>query len=308
MSRKPVLEKEDLVRLIEEGKTSPEIARLRSCSPATVTVSCHRYGIRLPRLPDIKHVLERETLLSLIAEGLSTSEIAQHMNCYESTVHRSLKRYGIPLPEHKYKRPAGYRTFNYRFFESIDSEEKAYILGFIAADGGRDKNNGIRISIHPRDVDILQKIIKAIGYDGSERLTEHGKRVTLGLYSVELARDLEELGITRNKTKRLEFAKGVPDHLMIHYMRGIMDGDGHFSKTSRTAGFVTGSSKFAEGFREWYRNKYGQYPYEKCEDGTKWRFVFHLRDIPYIRDLYKSATIYLNRKIELYKKNWSVMI
>ena len=75
-----------------------------------------------------------------------------------------------------------------------------------------------------------------------------------------------------------------------------------------TTGFVTGSSKFAEGFREWYRNKYGQYPYEKCEDGTKWRFVFHLRDIPYIRDLYKSATIYLNRKIELYKKNWSVMI
>lgn len=52
------------------------------------------------------------------------------------------------------------------FFEKIDSEEKAYTLGFIAADGSVNIKNGlIKIEQKSENDDILEKIAKALKYD-----------------------------------------------------------------------------------------------------------------------------------------------
>ncbi len=48
----------------------------------------------------------------------------------------------------------------YRIFSNIDSAEKAYWLGFLAADGCvyvREKNASIIINIHEKDCEILEK-------------------------------------------------------------------------------------------------------------------------------------------------------
>ena len=52
---------------------------------------------------------------------------------------------------------------NYDIFENIDSAEKAYWLGFLAADGcnyQREKNASIIINIHQKDIEQLEKFKK----------------------------------------------------------------------------------------------------------------------------------------------------
>ena len=62
-------------------------------------------------------------------------------------------------------------VFDKTFFQEIDTEEKAYILGFIYADGNisnieNDKHYRIRILLKKSDSNILEKIKTAIKYTG----------------------------------------------------------------------------------------------------------------------------------------------
>ena len=58
--------------------------------------------------------------------------------------------------------------FNEHYFDDIDSNEKAYFLGFIAADGGVERQKGpLSFSLQKRDKEILIKFCECIGYDAS---------------------------------------------------------------------------------------------------------------------------------------------
>ena len=58
--------------------------------------------------------------------------------------------------------------FNEHYFDDIDSNEKAYFLGFIAADGGVERQKGpLSFSLQKRDKEILIKFCECIGYDTS---------------------------------------------------------------------------------------------------------------------------------------------
>ena len=52
------------------------------------------------------------------------------------------------------------------FFNKIDNEEKAYILGFIYADGNISKRGHLTIEIHKRDEHILHDIKRVMQYNG----------------------------------------------------------------------------------------------------------------------------------------------
>lgn len=51
---------------------------------------------------------------------------------------------------------------NIHFFDIIDNEYKAYILGFILADGHISKQGNLMITLQSKDIDILDKINKAM--------------------------------------------------------------------------------------------------------------------------------------------------
>ena len=81
----------------------------------------------------------------------------------KKTIKRILLENNIPIrnDNHSYKA-------NYRIFENIDTPEKAYWLGFIAADGCvyvREKNATIRIAIKSSDKEHLEKFKKFMESD-----------------------------------------------------------------------------------------------------------------------------------------------
>ena len=54
------------------------------------------------------------------------------------------------------------KEYNHSYFEKIDTEDKAYFLGFIYADGSivTNKRNSLYIKIHSKDQHILEDLIK----------------------------------------------------------------------------------------------------------------------------------------------------
>nr|DAT69670.1 MAG TPA: endonuclease [Caudoviricetes sp.]DAT69676.1 MAG TPA: endonuclease [Caudoviricetes sp.] len=132
-------------------------------------------------------------------------------------------------------------VFNEDFFENIDTESKAYWLGFLYADGcilEMKSHDGIRIpqtvqiSISEKDVEILHRFMKDIeldkpiytGISHNKKSTTQYSRVQVG--SKKMCADLIKHGCTPRKTYTLEFPQDIPKDLLRHFVRGYFDGDG----------------------------------------------------------------------------------
>ena len=117
---------------------------------------------------------------------------------------------------------------NDHFFDYIDSELKAYLLGFIFADGCNYKELELDIELRKDDVEILQLIKKALSVKTEirERKTKNTK--TLKVFSKYLGQRLSALGLTPRKTFTLCYPD-IPKELNRHFIRGYLDGNGTVS-------------------------------------------------------------------------------
>lgn len=116
--------------------------------------------------------------------------------------------------------------FDLDYFESIDTPEKAYWLGFIYADGSLAPNNTLRIGLHKEAKKHLTKFAKAVGYTGKIRGPDKDGRYDLDLTSKKFAEDLRDKGVVENKTFIVRYPDFLSRELNRHFIRGVFDGDG----------------------------------------------------------------------------------
>lgn len=117
---------------------------------------------------------------------------------------------------------------NIHFFNEIDNEYKAYVLGFILADGHVSKAGNLIITLKSDDIDILEKINRAMDSNYPIRKTRD-KYSTLVISSKYICDRLNEIGFNNRKTYGFDFdklIKTIPEELYIHFIRGMFDGDG----------------------------------------------------------------------------------
>jgi hypothetical protein len=246
--------------------------------------------------------ISRTTFIKLVESGMSLRKIANKYGYADASgLYARCHRLGLTLPPsepHSRKRT---KTFDTRFFHTLDTEVKAYTLGFIAADGGLDRKWGVKISLHPRDAEILRQMAKAMSCSWKPVPVENGSRIKLALYDIDMVADLSKYGIVARKTYTLPFAQNVPDAMLRHYVRGVFDGDGSVGKQVR---LVTGSKPFFDGFMVWYTERYNKVPWTACEGGTKWRLVFNKRDAEFVHWMYANNRMCLSRKFDGYMRYW----
>lgn len=201
-------------------------------------------------------------------------------------------------------------NFNEDYFENIDTEDKAYFLGFIVADGCI---NNKTLNISQKEPDILYKFKKYINFEGKVRKDKNRNIHTVNLYSEKIISDLYKLGIYSNKTMIVKYPE-IPKQLENHFMRGLFDGDGCISIHKKREGsrdtsdrgqvnMCSGSRDFIEEYVE-RLNKYCSITKNKirCPRGTynviDWA---SFSDIEKFYDFfYKDATVYLERKKETF--------
>lgn len=166
-------------------------------------------------------------------ERLSTYEIAKIYNCSNVCIQASFKLKKLKIrsrSECKQK-----YTINQHIFDIIDSEEKAYWLGFLYADGNVSKTNRIRLSLAEMDYEILEKFSYFIFNElrikkyilPSSRKGQN--TIYVDVCNKHMANKLAELGCMSNKTFKLIFPKSLEINLVNHFARGYFDGDGCIS-------------------------------------------------------------------------------
>lgn len=165
--------------------------------------------------------------------GKSIANIAKYFKCSESLVFKKLKLHGID-PNRKKD-----ISYNQAVF-SENSPEVAYHAGFGYADGCLHKSKGkywtYSLIIHSKDAIILKNFCDTIGadYDAITYLTTSSNcpAAKIVLSGNQLPETLARWGIVERKTDNF-LEPAIPNHLLKHYLRGWIDGDGTVIKKGK---------------------------------------------------------------------------
>ena len=128
--------------------------------------------------------------------------------------------------------PNGKQNINSNIFNTIDTEEKAYWLGFLYADGNVLDNNTISLELSTVDKEHLIKFNSFL--NKSLDIREDKNRVRCIFKDTTIKNSLVNLGCIPRKSLVLRFPKDkqVPKRLKRHFVRGYIDGDGSIYKSN----------------------------------------------------------------------------
>lgn len=120
---------------------------------------------------------------------------------------------------------------NQDYFENINTHEKAYWLGFLAADGAvvqGKRSFHVYLEINELDKYHLENFVKTIGYTGPLKFREKGKSKTwaVRITSKKMFENLTKWGVVPNKTYKLNPPENLRENLKSSYILGYIDGDG----------------------------------------------------------------------------------
>lgn len=225
------------------------------------------------------------------------------------------RRHGTPEPAPA-PAPGGRRNYalNDSFFDDVDTEAKAYWLGFITADGcvragrGADgwNHHQLAVKLKVSDSGHLEKFKADLAAESPVCLTPQrtsGKPAAeIVVSSPHLVGSLIRLGVTPRKSLTVKPWRG-PGHLMRHYWRGLVDGDGsivrHAGERDKWRLTLVGSESVVEAFRVWAVTLTGSAA-KKYPKGNIWSWTAGGLTSPQAiaRELYGDATVYLDRKYE----------
>ena len=118
-------------------------------------------------------------------------------------------------------------VYNKYFFEVIDTEEKAYWLGFIYADGyHNEKYHSIKITLKTSDYEHLLKFNKAIDGNLTLKIDNKGAGCKIIVTCKKMSEDILDKGVMQCKSNKIIFPNFISKELMPHFIRGYFDGDG----------------------------------------------------------------------------------
>lgn len=293
--------------------THAEIGKILNRTEGAVRAKCFDLNLYKKELP------WEEWELNYVKDNymnMQTREISEYLNRTPNAVKLKAERMGYK----KYP-----YSCDYHYFDNIDTEEKAYWLGFLTADGWISKSNKtgagvVGIELQYGDIKHLKKFNKSIS--GNYRITDRWKTCDLSnntdkknhmccirIYSIKMYEDLEIIGFTNNKS--YDFCIPVIDDSLIrHYIRGYFDGDGCLCLSNKSFGvsFITASLRFKDSLLK-VLNGNGFYPkdYSYISDYNNTpmyrpEFTKNSERLRFLDWIYSDSTIYLDRKYKKYLK------
>lgn len=291
--------KDEICLQFTQGKFLSNLATKYKLPKVWLISFLEEKGINPSRLGKIAPE-KREEIIKLYQSGLSTHKVAEQLKVSTDTVCSSLKKLGISRRVQGSNRTT---YLNHNYFDEINTSNKAYFLGFIAADGCNRESRFLEIMIHKNDISVLESFIKDLESNYKIHIRKE-KYAQLTIYSTDLIKGLELHGITQRKSLTLEFPKTIPEEFIPDYIRGYFDGDGYISKKSDTIEIV-GTLNHMLDLAEWIYKDTDLNPSKIQQDGNVYSIFYHgQKKVAKIYNyLYKENSICLERKLLRFKQN-----
>ncbi|SIQ60718.1 LAGLIDADG-like domain-containing protein [Bacillus cereus] len=232
--------------------------------------------------------LSKYEITQLYAEGKSTSEIAILANVSARYIRMVLADNNVP------RRAIGSWKRKYDLTEDYFktwSNNMAYILGFIAADGVIQKESYIL-------EDIKQEL------NTKQPLYQNKKTgvYMLNINSKTIKDDLMNIhGIMPCKSFNIEFPF-VPEEYLHHFVRGYFDGDGHVNSHKYFVSFVGGSYNFMNSFKGILEDN--KFRLSFVDKEKQYRIYLNGKNNvnKFSRWIYKDKGLYLKRKYNIFQE------
>lgn len=294
------------ISLYRDGLSCSQISKVISSAPSTIWAWLSKDSLTRPLKAEPWTSEEIDVLFDLYPSSSKSDIIAELPNHSWGSIKDKSLKLGLHRDIFHLTRKKCCLDFSV-----MDTEEKAYIVGLLAADGNVTKkprgNLFMAIGLAEQDLkhlETLRSILcpNALLVRYKARKTSHQDFLSLRIYDTQLCKDLSLWGIVPRKAKILKPPKNFPQELVHHFIRGLFDGDGSFYLQKGTnylyaaidgtedmmlwvnaqfCDFYPNKSKVQKG-HETYRVRYG------CSTAKK-----------FAEYIYKDSTVYLERK---YKK------
>jgi len=225
---------------------------------------------------------------------------------------RILKKNNLELTNRRF-------NVNHSYFRVIDSEEKAYWLGFLFADGCVRKTktgSQVNLKLSTKDEDHLIKFKNDLGaeykisYNRNKTKTKKGidsfsNNCIIRINSNEMVTDLINQGCLPRKTFTID-KPNIDEKYYKHFIRGYYDGDGNFFYSEDTKLSVVTIVCASKKFRTFIINVMSKIPNigKIREDDNRYTIKINniVGIIEFLSYLYDDSKIELTRKKEYYER------
>lgn len=298
--------KEQIIELYKQGTSITQLSKQFNCHNTTI-----KYILAKAKLYG-KEVKIHQNIINEYLNGESLTNLGKKYKCRRQNIAIVLLYNGYDV-ENRQNRT----KFNETIFDSIDTEEKAYWLGFIFADGYISSSKyTFEISLKGADKHHLDKFNNFMQHEDQNHvklsnIKLNGKifeRCRWSVTNKHLWKTLNNLGCTPQKSLTLQFPNlniFKTKNLICHFIRGYFDGDGSFSRTinARTVSpnvSLLGTYEFLSQISNVSTIK-GHFLHDKRHDqNTHIMYFTQFDTIIFLDYIYRNASIYLDRKYNLY--------
>lgn len=212
-----------------KNKTNAQMALECGCNKSTISNHRKKLGISATELN--KNLRQKTDYICQQYGEKTKTAIAKELNCSASFIKKIWQENGLIS-----KQGLTY-TCNENYFQNIDTAQKAYWLGFIAADGCIYRREGHRgmlsIGLQKSDIQILEYLKEDLNTTRPISIQENKRNnhfiATLQINSDIICNRLLEIGIGVRKTFDLsikEICSNIPKKFINSFILGYFDGDG----------------------------------------------------------------------------------
>lgn len=250
----------ELKDLFNQGLPYSEIAKklgksVRACQGKAIrlglkTKECNAWVNN--KREDFWTELEIKTLKKCISDGLFMPDILKIINRSEKCIYYKMHELDLHFREKTDIEKANYRraySVDDDYFENIDSQKKAYWLGWLITDGfittnlntnrGLVMSNSIGLKLQEKDSDVLKDMKSDLNCSKTIKTVKRNKPIIyndktiisktqceLRFTSAKMIQDLAKYGIHQNKTYDVVFPKELDSKYYPGFIAGVISGDG----------------------------------------------------------------------------------
>lgn len=253
-----------------------------------------------------------------VDDNKSIKEICKELNVDYMSVKRALSKNNIELRSLSQARRK--YSLNENYFDDIDTPNKAYILGFLYADGNVSKNKYVmQISLQEEDKHILEEFKIELNSNRPLYFRKSKNKNQKNIYNLmvnneHMYNSLIDKGVVPQKTLIIKFPDFLDEKLISHFIRGYFDGDGCFClskrkdrpNTYRSIFTLIGTNDFCQKVKEIIESKLGVhcsigYCHQKYDSPIRCLSIGGKKNCKKVLDwIYQDAEMFLTRKMNKY--------